>query len=77
MFQVSNSGGVDKQMRRQDGDILVVEGTVIIVRVAGEVISPIGGTGFVDKFEVKVGHLWEVSGDVVTNLLGVSIILQV
>jgi hypothetical protein len=77
LFQVRDSGCVDKQVRWEDSDILVVEGAIIIVWVAGEVVSLIGGAGLVDEFKVKFSHLWEIACNTVTDFLWVPVILQV
>jgi hypothetical protein len=41
------------------------------------VVSFIGSTRFVDEFEIKFGHLWQIAHDTVANFLQVSIVLQV
>jgi hypothetical protein len=77
LFEVGNSGGVDKQMQWQDSDILIIKGAVIIIRVPREVVGFIGGTWLVDKFEVEFSQLWKVVGNVATDFLGVAVIFQV
>jgi hypothetical protein len=56
LFQVRDSGCVDEQMRWQDGDILVIEGAIVIIRVAGEVVGFVGRARLVDKFKIKFSH---------------------
>jgi hypothetical protein len=55
-FQVGNGGHVNEEMGRQDGDILVIEGTIIIIGSAGEVVGFIGSAWFVDEFKVELCH---------------------
>jgi hypothetical protein len=48
---------MDEQVGWQDSDILIIKGTIIIVGVAGEMVSLISGAGLVDEFKVELGHL--------------------
>jgi hypothetical protein len=64
-------------MRQQDGDILIIERPIIIIRAAGEVVGFVGGARLIDKFEVKFSQFWEIARDTVSNFLGVLVILQV
>jgi hypothetical protein len=43
-------------MGRQDGYILVIEGTIVIIRSAGEVVGFVGSAQLVDEFEIKFRH---------------------
>jgi hypothetical protein len=56
VLQVGDSGSMDKQVGWQNSDILIVEGPVIVVRAAREVVSFIGSTRLVHKFKVKFSH---------------------
>jgi hypothetical protein len=47
------------------------------VPMAGEVVGFVGGAQFIDKFEIKFSHLWEIACNMMTDLLRVSVILQV
>jgi hypothetical protein len=77
LFQVRNSGRMDKQMRGQNSDILVVEGAVVVVRAAREMIRLISGPRFIDKLKIEFHHFQEVAGNTAANFLGMAVILQV
>jgi hypothetical protein len=77
LFEIRDGRGVDKQMGWQDSDILVIEGAIVVVRVARQVIGLIGGAGLVDKFKVELSHFREIASDPVADLLWVAIIFQV
>jgi hypothetical protein len=77
LFQVRDSGGMDKQMRGQDSDILVVERAVIVVRAVWEVVRLVSGPRLIDKFKIEFCHFREVVGNTAANFLGMAIIFQV
>jgi hypothetical protein len=77
LFQVRDNGCMDEQMRQQDSDVLIIEGPIVIIGMAGEVIGLIGRARFIDEFEVKFSHLGQIVRDTVADFLGVVIILQV
>jgi hypothetical protein len=58
-------------------DILIIKGTIVIVRAAGEMVSLIGGAGLVHKFKVEFGHFGEIVGNMATDFVGVTIVFQV
>jgi hypothetical protein len=58
LFQVGNSGGVDEQMRGEDGYILVVKGAIVIIRAVGEVVGFVGRARLVDEFKIEFSHFW-------------------
>jgi hypothetical protein len=64
-------------VRGKDCDILVIQRAIIIVRSMGEVVCLICGAGFVDKFKIEFSHFWEIARNMVADLLGVAVILQV
>jgi hypothetical protein len=76
-FQIGNGGRMNEEMGWQDGDVLVIEGTIIIIGSAGEVVGFIGSAWFVDKFKVEFRHLREIVCYTAANFLWVSVVLQV
>jgi hypothetical protein len=61
----------------QDSDVLIIKGAIIVVGAVREVVSFIGSTGLIDKFKVEFGHLQEIMCNMVTDFLGVLVVLQV
>jgi hypothetical protein len=77
LFQVRDGGRVDKQVRGQNCDILVVKGAIIIVGAAREVIRLVGGPRLIDKLKVKFRHFREIACDTAANFLGMAVVFQV
>jgi hypothetical protein len=68
---------MDEQLGQENRDILIIQGAIIVIWSAGEVVSLIGGARLIDKFEVEFGHCREIASNTAANFLGVAVILQV
>jgi hypothetical protein len=77
LFNVRDGASMDKQVWGEDSDDLVIEGAIIVIRAAGEVVSFVHDTRLVHKFEVEFSHLWEVASDMAADLLGVVVVFQI
>ena len=50
---------------------------IVIVRVAGEGVSAIGGARFMDKYDIVIAKCKNVAGDMAVNVLGCPVVLQI
>jgi hypothetical protein len=75
LFEIRDGSGMNEQVRGQDGDILIIQGAIIIIRVAWEVVRFIWGARLIDKLEIEFRHSREIAHNATANFLGMAVVL--